>query len=200
MKALDFNMPQEIQFDIERGITQFRDSRLVILDANALGLLRQNLIEELGLEAARRFFFRFGYQNGYSDFIQAKVSYQFDNELELFKTGPALHSWEGKVKSSPLIIEFDRLKKEFHYESIWTNSYEAEQHLSYNETSTEPMCWSAMGYASGWSTQFFGSRVLCIEQQCVAKGDAVCRVLMKPVAYWGELARPYLDALQDIEY
>jgi hypothetical protein len=76
MKALDFDLSKEIKFDFEQGITSFRDSRLLILDTNAIGLLRQNMIEELGMERARAFFFKLGYQNAYSDFMQANINYQ----------------------------------------------------------------------------------------------------------------------------
>jgi hypothetical protein len=196
MKALDFDLSKEITFDFEQGITSFRESRLVVLDANALGLLRQNLLESLGVEAARSFFLRLGYQNGYADFLQIKQRYSFDNELELFSAGPVIHTWEGIVKAIPDEVAYDRSTGHFHFTGTWLNSYEAEQHLSYNETSTEPVCWSLMGYASGWSSGFFGTKLIAIETACVAKGDAECRVLIQPAAAWGELAIPHLKAYE----
>lgn len=200
MEALDFNLSKEIQFDFEQGITSFRDSRLLILDANAIGLLRQNMIEELGVERARRFFFRLGYQNAYSDFMQANISYEFDNEFELLKVGPVIHTWEGKVKSAPVAFDYNRAEGRFRYEGLWKNSYEAEQHLSYNEIATEPTCWLSMGYASGWATGFFGKRLICIEQQCVGMGHDACRTLVQLPELWGEEGRPYIEALQDFPY
>jgi len=41
--------------------------------------------------------------------------------------------------------------------------------------------------------------VICIEQSCVGKGDDCCHTLIKPVAYWGEAARPYTEALKDLQ-
>jgi hypothetical protein len=200
MNALDFDMSKEINFDFEQGITSFRDSRLLILDANAIGLLRQNMIEELGIERARAFFFKLGYQNAYSDFMQTKINYQFENEFELLKVGPVIHTWEGKVKSAPVAFEFDRAKGEFRYQGLWKNSYEAEQHLSYNEVSTEPTCWLSMGYASGWATGFFGKRVICIERECMGMGHDACRTLIQLPELWGEEGEPYRQALKDLPY
>jgi hypothetical protein len=81
-------------------------------------------------------------------------------------------------------------------EGVWTNSYEPEQHLSFNPPATEPVCWSLMGHASGWCTAFFGSPVIAIEPLCVGKGDAHCEWLIQPLAAWGDKDRPYLTAYQ----
>ena len=37
MKALDFNLKNDLVFDIEKGQTSFKDSRLVIFDVNEIG-------------------------------------------------------------------------------------------------------------------------------------------------------------------
>lgn len=42
MKALDFDLSQDMKFSPQTGIASFRNSRLIVLDANALGLLRQS--------------------------------------------------------------------------------------------------------------------------------------------------------------
>jgi hypothetical protein len=196
MKALDFDLSKEINFDFAQGITSFRESRLVILDANALGLLRQNLLESLGMEAARAFFLRLGYQNGYADFLQMKLRYPFENELELLSAGPVVHTWEGIVKAIPSEITYDRKTGHFYFAGIWRNSYEAEQHLSYNENSPEPVCWSLVGYASGWCSGFFGKKLIAMETACVGQGDAECRFLIQPAEAWGEQAIPHIKAYE----
>jgi hypothetical protein len=196
MKALDFDLSKGINFDFDQGITSFQGNRLVILDANALGLLRQNILEHLGLEAARSFFMRFGYQNGYTDFEKMKQRYPFENELELVGSGPVIHTWEGIVKAMLDEITYDRSTGHYYAAGSWLNSYEAEQHLSYNESSTEPVCWSLIGYVSGWSSAFFGTRLIAIETACVGKGDAECRFMVQPAIAWGEQAIPYLKAYE----
>lgn len=197
MKALDFDLRKEIKFDFSAGITSFRETRLILFDANAIGLLRQNMIDKLGMEDTRAFFLRFGYQNGFADFLQMKVNYDFDNEMELLASGPTLHTWEGIVQATPTDIRFNREKGEFYFTGVWSNSYEADQHLSYNGIAAEPVCWSLMGYASGWCTAFFGSKVIAVEPHCRGKGDENCGWEIQPPGAWGENAAPYIQALKD---
>jgi hypothetical protein len=79
-------------------------------------------------------------------------------------------------------IRFDRARGEFYFSGVWTNSYEAEQHPSFNPPATEPVCWSLVGHASGWCTAFFPSPVIAIEPLCVGKGDSHCEWLIQPLA------------------
>ncbi len=197
MKATDFDFSKDLKFNLETGLTMFKDSRLVIFDTNAIGYLRNKLIDEIGWSKAREFFLKFGFQNGFADFMQMKVNYTFDSEMDLLASGPVIHTWEGVVKATPTEIRFDRNKGEFYFTGIWSNSYEAEQHLSYFETAKEPVCWSLMGYASGWCSGFFGAKLIAIEPVCVGKGDENCGWLIQPPAAWGDVAKPYIEALQE---
>lgn len=198
MKATDFNLINELKLNPENGIATFRNNRLVILDATALGLLRDMVIKEVGMEKARDIFLRFGYSNGYNDFSQMRKKYVFDSEMDLLASGPVIHTWEGIVKATPTEIRFNRAKGEFFFTGVWANSWEAEQHLSFHGPSHEPVCWTLMGYASGWCTSFFGSPVIAIEPQCAAKGDDNCGWMIKPPADWGPEAAAYIAAMQPL--
>jgi hypothetical protein len=196
MKALDFNLSEQIKFDFDKGITSFQSERIVITSANSYGLLRQELIEIVGLEKAREIFLCYGFQNGYSDFMDMKLGYEFDTEMELLSAGPVIHTWQGIVKAKPTEIRFNRKTGEFFFSGIWENSFEAEQHLLFNEVSEEPVCWSLMGYASGWSTAFFGDLLIAIEPFCRGKGDKECGWLIMPPSVWGSKADMYMKAYQ----
>lgn len=198
MKATDFDLRSGLKLDPTTGVASFGGSRLVLFDAAAIGLLRQDLLETVGPIGARRMMLRFGYQHGFSDFMQMNMAYQFESEMDLLASGPVIHSWEGIVQATPTEIRYDRSKQEFYFTGIWRQSYEAEQYLTFNHTATEPVCWSLMGYASGWCTGFFGSPVLCVEPVCFGKGDDHCEWLIKPPGAWDEQAAPYLDALRDL--
>jgi len=195
-KGSDFDLSKSLKFDFEEGITSFRNSRLLIFDANAIGLLRQNLIVELGLERAREFFLRFGYQNGFSDFRQMKLSGEYESESELLAMGPVVHTWEGIVKAVPKELRFDREKGEFYFAGTWKNSYEAEQHRAFNTISDVPVCWSLTGYAAGWCTAFCGSPLLAMETKCVGMGRNNCAWLIRPPSEFGAEAVPYIEALK----
>lgn len=198
MKAADFNLPKEINYSFEEGEVTFKNNRFLLFDANAMGLLRYELVQKLGTYETRKLFLKFGYINGYADFLQFKTSYEFDNEIELLSAGPIMHTWEGIVKAIPKEIRFDRSTGEFYFTGIWKNSYEAEQHLTYSEPSPEPVCWSLMGYSAGWCSAFFGSKLISIEPTCVGKGDKNCGWEIKPPGEWDfELAKPYIEALNE---
>jgi hypothetical protein len=196
MKAADFDLSKELIFDFQSGITSFKGNRLVIFDANAIGLLRQNLIDTLGWEKARDFFLKFGFQNGFADFMQMKLNYEFDSEMDLLASGPVIHTFEGIVQATPKEISYNRESGKFYFSGVWSNSYEAEQHLSFNDFSNEPVCWSLMGYASGWSTAFFGKPLIAIEPVCVGKGDDHCEWLIQPPESFGDEAKPYLKSYE----
>jgi len=198
MKATDFDLAKDIEFSMETGITRFRNSRLVILDADALGLLRQSLVEALGWEGARRLFLRFGYQHGYSDHIQMRLNYKFDTEMDLLASGPVIHTWEGIVQATPKEISFDRNTGDFHFTGVWSNSYEAEQHLTFNETAKEPVCWSLSGYATGWCSAFFGKPLLAYEPKCVGMGAETCEWLIQPPDKFGPEAKSHIEAYEDL--
>jgi hypothetical protein len=196
MKATDFDLSKGIEFDPGKGITRFKDTRLIILDANALGLLRQRILEQNGWAAAQKLFLQFGYQHGFSDFMQMKLNYNFDSQMDLLASGPVLHTWEGIVHAQPKEVRIDHDKDEFFFSGVWSNSYEAEQYLQFNEQAQEPVCWTLMGYASGWSTAFWEKPILTVEPVCVGKGDDHCEWLLKPVQEWGAEAKPYIEALK----
>jgi hypothetical protein len=197
MKATDFNLAADLKLNPDAGIAMFRNSRLVIMDAGALGLLRHDLVKELGEEKARAFFLRLGY-NGFADFQQMNKKYTFETEMDLLASGPVIHSWEGVVNARPKEIRFDRAKGEFFFTGVWTNSYEAEQHLCYGSAVKEPVCWSLMGYASGWCSAFFRSTVIAIEPVCVGMGNDRCEWLIQPPSAFGDAAKPYVEALRPL--
>jgi hypothetical protein len=198
MKATDFDLSKDLRLNPDTGIATFRNSRLVVMDASALGLLRHNVVDALGWEKARALFLRLGYSQGYSDFEQMKKSHAFDTEMDLLASGPVIHSWEGVVSARPKEVHFDRTSGEFYFSGVWRNSYEAEQYLCFNEPGKDAACWSLVGYASGWCTAFFGSPLVAIETKCVAKGDDVCEWVIRPPALQGPEASPVLEALRPL--
>ncbi len=125
-----------------------------------------------------------------------KLACEFDTEMDLLASGPVIHTWEGIVKATPTEIRYDRATGEFYFTGVWTNSYEAEQHLTFNSEWDAPVCWTLTGYATGWCTAFFGSPLLAMEPVCVGKGDATCGWLIQPPSAWGDEAKPFLEAVK----
>jgi hypothetical protein len=93
--------------------------------------------------------------------------------------------------------EIDRSCGHFLCEGVWTNSWQAQQYLTFNPVGNKAVCSSLIGYASGWSSGFLGRPVLAIEPTCIAKGDSHCSWLLKPLEKFGEEATFERDALKE---
>lgn len=185
MKAADLNLARDLKLSVETGVATMQKTRIAIFDVDAMGLLRQTVLEKLGWEKTREVFFRFGFVHGYSDFMQIKMSYQFETEMDYLAAGPVIHTWEGIVKATPTHISFDRETGEFHFTGVWENSYEGEQFLTFNQTAGETICWSLSGYASGYCTAFFNKPLFAKESSCIGKGDKHCGWDIQPLDKFG---------------
>src|SRR5262249_34870274 len=182
MKPEDLKIIELLQIDEQRGTIQFENRRMLIFDADAMGLLRKEMIDALGHRPALRILARFGYARGYRDAMTLKEMYQWETLEDWWKAGPKLHALEGITASSPVVLELDPENGVFHAEGIWTSSYEAEQHFKHIGLSDTPVCWTLTGYASGYSSAVFGSEVFYWETECVGKGDSRCYVVGKSIA------------------
>lgn len=198
MEASDFDLEKDLKYNTDPGVNTFRNNRMLVLNADSIGLLRQQLLNKLSIEEAREFLFRFGFQSGYSDFLQLKTNYEFDSEEELLKAGPKIHTDRGIVAAETEEVSYDRESGEFFFKGSWHNSYEAQQHVIYNGESDQPVCWSLMGYASAWCSGFIEIPVLGLETQCAGMGEDVCKWEIKPINEWGPEADPYINALEDL--
>jgi DNA-binding NtrC family response regulator len=71
-------------------------------------------------------------------------------------------------------------------EALWHDSYEAEQHRLQFGRADEPVCWTLIGFASGYLSYCNGREIICREERCVGKGDASCHMIGKPREEWGD--------------
>lgn len=65
MKAGDLDLRELLRFEPQGGVLQFAGQRALLFDAVALGILRRELIQLLGLSGARGVLTRFGYAHGW---------------------------------------------------------------------------------------------------------------------------------------
>ncbi len=172
---------------------------MLLLDADAMGLLRRELIDTLGLPPAKRILTRFGYACGYRDALTSKELLQWKDQQELWELGPWLLTQEGIALVRVLHSRIDGANNIFEVDAEWFNSYEAEQHRQHIEPiSASPVCWTLTGYASGHSSALFGREVFYYEKECLGKGDKRCFVVGIPADDEIEEAR-HLKALYKVE-
>ncbi|HEX2911122.1 MAG TPA: XylR N-terminal domain-containing protein [Chloroflexia bacterium] len=196
MKAQDLKLGTILKFEEDHGIITFKNNRFLLIDAEAMGLLRREIIAMLGYDMARRLLTRYGYVCGYSDSLRLRQDYDWDSEEEWMMAGPMMHMLEGIVQVHPVELKYSRSEDTFNMRGEWLNSYEASQHIKHLGISNNPTCWTLAGYASGYASAFFDRQLVCIESKCVGKGDSAC--------IW-QITRPHQlgpegkQALKDLE-
>jgi transcriptional regulator with PAS, ATPase and Fis domain len=175
-----------LDFRPDLGIIRLHEQRVVILSAAAMGLLRKELIDTLGIETARRLMLRFGFADGYHDAVSLRDRpAAVADPVEAFRTGTVVHSLEGIVRVDLTSIEFDAETGRFEAHEECHDSYVAEQHLLHYGKAQSPVCWSLTGYASGFASACFEREIYFQEISCMGQGKKVCSVVGKDAASWG---------------
>src|SRR5688572_13213460 len=123
------NLASVLDFRPDQGVIRLHEQRVVILSAAAMGLLKKELIDTLGLETTRRLMLRFGYADGYHDAVSLRDQSQWTTPLEGLRAGVILHRLEGIVRTEIAKVEHDPASGRFEEEVFWHESYAAEQHV-----------------------------------------------------------------------
>lgn len=162
------------------------NDRPILTSSTALGILRHQLAENIGVDRLRGFLFRFGWEMGVNDARKAMET-SFATEF-LIKNGPKLHGDKGHFLASEyeghVELEENQNVVSVYGTGTWVNSYEAIEHLSRIGLSTYTVCHTLVGYSSGFMSTVCGQKVLIKEVTCVGKGDAECRWVLKTQQEW----------------
>jgi len=199
VKVQNFKPEQLLRHIPKKGVISLNDMRMVLISTEAFGFLRRDLINTLGEGITRGILIRYGYQFGYSDAIRLAKKFDWDTDLDRISAGPIMHMLEGVARVDVKLIKFDRGKGSFTMEGVWLNSFEAEQHLKHFGKGESPVCWTLIGYASGYATAFFGKSIVCLEIECMGKGDERCYWVMKPADAWGDKAKEIMNFLKSVD-
>ncbi|MCG8016131.1 MAG: sigma 54-interacting transcriptional regulator [Candidatus Thiodiazotropha sp. 'RUGA'] len=192
--SAQFNLPSELNLSLEEGRIYLSDERMIMLHIGAMGSLRKELIETLGIERARGLLTRMGYASGVRDAKLARKLMPNASDEELMLMGPKLHMVEGIVKVSPIKIDVDIANGRYFGDLIWEHSYEADVHIDQFGVHTESVCWTQIGYATGYTSEIVGRFILYKEPECCGMGDRHCRNVGKPVEDWEG------DVEEDLKY
>ena len=95
--------------------------------------------------------------------------------LDGIGTGAVLHRLEGIVRAVVDSISFDEQTGHFEARIEWHDSYVAEQHVHhYGVACGSRMCWSLVGYVSGYASACCGRDIYFRELSCSAQGHEHC--------------------------
>ena len=190
------DLTESLFFSPGDGRIWLNDQRMLLLHSSAVGHLRRELIDTLGLERARGLLTRAGYVSGARDAQLVRERWPQADAANVFMAGTRLHALEGVVKVTPLAFDFDIDRGTYEGEFLWEHSSEDDEHISAYGLGTEAACWSQVGYATGYVTSLFGQLVIFREVECRAMGASVCRVIGRHAAAWGDISEDlrYLEA------
>jgi two-component system, NtrC family, response regulator HydG len=181
-----FNLRSRLRFNIENGNIWLDENRMLLLHATALGALRKELIESLGIQRAKGLLLRMGFESGQRDGILARTLIGSGERFDVFQVGPLLHAFEGLVKATVTSADIDWDEGRFFGTADWQGSWEAESHIQNFGIGDYAACWTLVGYASGYATHYFNRFIVFKEEQCLCCGDNNCSILGKPAEEWDD--------------
>ncbi len=190
------DLTESLFFSPGDGRIWLNDQRMLLLHSSAMGHLRRELIDTLGVERARGLLTRAGYVSGARDAQLVRERWPDGDAAAVFMAGTRLHAIEGVVKVTPLSFEFDIDRGTYEGEFLWEHSSEDDEHIAAYGLGTEAACWGQVGYATGYVTSLFGQLVVFREIECRSAGASVCRVIGRHAAAWGDIGEDlrYLQA------
>ncbi|MCA0176840.1 MAG: sigma 54-interacting transcriptional regulator [Proteobacteria bacterium] len=180
----DADLRRMVQFAANDGRIWLAGQRMLLVHAAALGTLRSELMRAVGPAATRRLLLRTGYAAGARDAALARQVRADASSFAMFAVGPQLHMLEGAAKVTYEHLELDLASGHYLGRFRWDHSWEVETHVRAQGPQIEPVCWSLMGYASGYTSAFMGRPVLYKEMQCAACGSDHCLIEGRPQADW----------------
>ncbi len=191
MRATDLDLRELLSFEPGGGVIRFGGERVLLFDAVALGILRRELIDSVGVTVTRGILTRFGYAHGRRVAETLRSAFAWDSEEEWRIAGGRLHMLQGHVVIEQPATPASPGPAPF-VESIWHDSYEADQHLLHLGQADEPVCWTLAGFASGYLSLANGREVYCVEDRCRGKGDPLCHLVGRFKEDWGSTIEPHL--------
>ncbi len=181
MHVEDLNHKELLELDPDGGLIRFAGQRALLLDAVAMGLHRQYLVQNFGLTAARAVLTQFGFAHGWRMAAAMKNEIRWASDDEWRRAGPRIYTLEGLFRAEP--GGEDVLTEQG---AVLLASYEAEQHLLHFGRSDSPVCWTIGGLMSGYVSQTTGKEIYVLEDRCLGQGHAACRFLGRTREEWGE--------------
>ncbi|HEY1783183.1 MAG TPA: XylR N-terminal domain-containing protein [Roseiarcus sp.] len=177
---------RQLVFSPGSGTIHLNKERLILQRANHASRLREQLVERYGRDEAFVILTRLGFVAGLEDADFVRHSWPALDPGDVFTAGTRLHMLCGCVRLRTVHNDFDLRKGRFSGEFIWQGSVEAVEYRRGHGPSDEAVCWSQVGYASGYATRCFGKLIVYKEVECLGCGRDACRVVGKPAESWGE--------------
>ncbi len=155
----------------------------IVITSNSFGLLRKTLIENMGVDRAKKILFQFGKELGESreTDLQRKNLTMDDLIKEHINLGHiSAITYDNKIN----YIEDRRNLNQQNGSGIWHDSFEVDIHLDFLGKASECSCYTLSGFASGILSHAYREEILVKEITCRSKGDQHCSFQVKTKKEW----------------
>lgn len=182
------NLLNLLQIKQEDGAIFLDNERILLTPSAVFGTLRKELIDNIGMARVKGFLLRYGWNLGKYDAEKVLDGETISSIKDILKQGPIQHMIKGftKVNTLKTDIEWghnDKVKSVY-VEGEWFYSYEAEEHLNQFGITDLPICYTLIGYASGFYSTICGHTVIFKELSCKGMGRNECKYIGKSIHNW----------------
>ena len=180
------NLHLDENLHVKKNGSLFMDNdRSILISISAFGTLRKNLIKNIGNERMKGFLIRYGWELGQED-AKKVLKKNLNTMKDVIEYGPILHRMRGnaEIEVTKLEMKPSNDKISVHMEGVWRDSYEAEEHLRQFGFSHTPVCYTLIGYASGYLSRICNQMVIFKELSCQGEGHSECKWVGKSLDYW----------------
>ena len=181
MRPEDLSHRELLQLDAEGGVIRFAGRRALLLDAVAMGLLRQYLVENFGLIAARAVLTQFGFAHGWRMAEGARTELAWETPEQWRRAAAHICALEGLFCVEPPADD-----PQSDTGLVLRASYEAEQHLLHFGQADSAVCWTLCGLMSGYASHASGTEIYVLEDRCLGQGHAACHLVGRTRAQWSD--------------
>lgn len=164
---------------------QYED-KIISTTSATFGLLRKELISNLGMKRAKAFLLRYGWNLGVAN---AKEVLRNPAGLEeMLSKGGLLHLQTGQISKmvSERTLETDENGEVVYIFATgkWIDSFEVKEHLKNHGLSNYPVCHTLSGLGSGFTSMITKRKVFLKEVKCRAMGHDECCYEMRLEEEW----------------
>lgn len=166
----------------------------LVITSKTFGLLRNVLIEHVGLEKAKRFLLRFGRELGIEKAIDILLIER--NIEDSLKVALELHVSLGHISNITATGRAFKKDTGSYFDDVhgvWHDSFEVPIQLNHFGKASECSCYILSGFASGILTTFYNEEIFVKEVTCRARGDENCTFIVNTKEYWETKDKESLD-------
>jgi DNA-binding NtrC family response regulator len=180
----DLLLPDALEFRRDRGEIWWQHQRALLVSAAAVGAVRQELFAALGPSASRGVLARAGFVWGYRDAMALKATRTWTMPEEGLAFASSMQGFGGLAHAEFVRLDCGQADGRFEAEAWWQHSCEVELHLEHDGAASEPVCWAACGYASGYASACLGREIRFRETACAAMSGERCVAVGRDAAGW----------------